>query len=229
LLCTFRPLPTSGPRQPPQASAETIHSMGHCADTAILRTSRQVHREAYDYMMKTNRFILVRTTTPLPLTTILACAGDAITVISKKEKYNTEFNGYLLALMLSCPITFPNDSCPKEVMSIMLRAQDLAVFCILLTQIDPVCPGSVAALRVDLKLAPALDEPVSPHKDSLNDFVTDEVQQSLLAPFRACIRGVKNVVIHGHVSAGLATATIDDMGQNEWTDPVGLLHSLTSL
>jgi hypothetical protein len=60
--------------------------MGHCADTAILRTSRQVHREAYDYMMKTNRFILVRTTTPLPLTTILACAGDAITVISKKEK-----------------------------------------------------------------------------------------------------------------------------------------------
>jgi hypothetical protein len=34
--------------------------MGHCADTEILRTSRQVHRKAYDYMVKTNRFVLVR-------------------------------------------------------------------------------------------------------------------------------------------------------------------------
>jgi hypothetical protein len=39
----------------------------HSIDTAILRTSTEVHREAYDVMIKSNEFVLVKTTHGLPI------------------------------------------------------------------------------------------------------------------------------------------------------------------
>jgi hypothetical protein len=66
----------------------------------------------------------------------------------------------------------------------------------------------VAALRVEMKLAPVLDEYLPSYKDSFRRFVSGSVQQSLLAPFRVHVRGYKDVTIHGHVLAELATGTI---------------------
>jgi hypothetical protein len=41
------------------------------ANSAILRTSSQVHREAYDMMVKDNQLVLVRSTGNIPLRLIL--------------------------------------------------------------------------------------------------------------------------------------------------------------
>lgn len=63
VLCAFEPTPD---RQPQQFS-RAVHSI----NPAILRTNYQIHREAYDIMVRRNRFVLVRSEGGFPFRTIL--------------------------------------------------------------------------------------------------------------------------------------------------------------
>ena len=213
LLCSFGP-PVE---QTVRKLGVPIASAGHRAETAILLTSRQVYLEAYDVMVKANRFVVVRAFPPIPVMDIIR--QSVVTVITHNDLHISQFKGHILSVTLSMPA--PSHEPP---MSVMLLARDLPSFC---EKINRCTLNNT--LIVDVDVAPLLGEHTSLHKDSFDAFVSEEIQLSLLAPFKTHMRGLKNVRVHGRVSPGLAIATAKDMCQNEWSDPTELLHQLQSL
>ncbi|KAI4693656.1 uncharacterized protein J4E84_002230 [Alternaria hordeiaustralica] len=213
LLCSFGP-PVE---QTVRKLGVPIASAGHRAETAILLTSRQVYLEAYDVMVKANRFVVVRAFPPIPVMDIIR--QSVVTVITYNDLHISQFKGHILSVTLSMPA--PSHEPP---MSVMLLARDLPSFC---EKINRCTLNNT--LIVDVDVAPLLGEHTSLHKDSFDAFVSEEIQLSLLAPFKTHMRGLKNVRVHGRVSPGLAIATAKDMCQNEWSDPTELLHQLQSL
>ncbi|RYN25192.1 hypothetical protein AA0114_g12718 [Alternaria tenuissima] len=55
-----------------------VVNLPHTNNPTILRADSQIHREAYDVMVKTNRFIRIRSAQALPLRKILCCLGVAV-------------------------------------------------------------------------------------------------------------------------------------------------------
>jgi hypothetical protein len=128
LLCTFAP-PAKLPEDLPVSEYFQIRTLGRYG-AAILRTSRQVHREASDYMVKTNRFVSVRNTTTLPFYGVIQT--DDIFPVSTDAQNVSQFKGYLLELTMSSPEAFPDEEdnpIPMHPMSAMLLARDLPEFC----------------------------------------------------------------------------------------------------
>jgi len=109
-------------------------------------------------------------------------------------------------------------------MSVMLLARDMKLFCENINRI-----GFDTTLIIDVDVAPLLGEPTPVHKDSYDAFVSEEIQLSLLSPFKTCMRGFKNVHVHGRVSSEIATAMAVDMCKDEWPDSVETLHQLQGL
>lgn len=83
LLCSFGSTPKPA-RERSDAFLDDRSGLLHVVDLphtnnpTILRTNSQIHREAYDVMIKTNRFIRVRLTQALPLRKIICCLGVAV-------------------------------------------------------------------------------------------------------------------------------------------------------
>jgi hypothetical protein len=92
LLCSFEPLPRG-------IGQQAYHNWSllftpvlakHSVNTAILRANSQIHREAYDVMVKTNRFIRISCTGGLPLEAVFIC--QQIPVVATEERI-TQFKG----------------------------------------------------------------------------------------------------------------------------------------
>jgi hypothetical protein len=66
---------------------------------AILRTSSQIHREAYDLMVKENQFVLLRSTGNLPLSRLLEIPD--ISIVTTDPSLISQFRGYVLEVELS--------------------------------------------------------------------------------------------------------------------------------
>jgi hypothetical protein len=145
-----------------------------------------------------------------------------MTVVTKSTQHISQFDGYLLEVTLS-----ESKSCPKSsdepLMSTMILLRDLSSFCETLNR-------SIAgtAVTIDVKVAPLLEKPTLVYKDTLDVFVSQEIQRSLLAPFSACIRAVPDARVHGHVSPQLAITTVKDMRKDEWSDPRELVQKIVS-
>ena len=213
LLCSFG--------YPVEQTVHNFHlpiaSDGHRADTAILLTSRRVHLEAYDVMVKVNRFVAVRAYLPLPLMEILQ--ESDVSVITLNDLHISQFKGHMLSVTLST--SAPSHEPP---MSVMLLAGDLQPFCKSINR-----SGFDKSLTIDVDVAPLLGEPTPVYKDSFDAFVSEEIQLSLLAPFKTYMRGFKNVHVHGRVSSEIAIATAADMCKDEWSDSVETFHQLQGL
>ncbi|KAI4948369.1 hypothetical protein J4E91_005791 [Alternaria rosae] len=194
-----------------------IASDGHRADTAILLTNRRVHLEAYDVMVKSNRFVVVRASPPSPLMEILQ-EGD-VTVITLNDLHISQFKGHMLSVTLSM-----STSSHEPPMIVMLLARDMQLLCENINR-----SGFDTSLIIDVDVAPVLGEPTPVYKDTFDAFVSEEMQLSLLTPFRTCMRGFKNVHVHGRVSSEIAIATAADMCKDEWSDPIETLHQLQGL
>lgn len=83
LLCSFGSTPDRA-RERSDAFLDDRSGLLHVVDLphtnnpTILRTNSQIHREACNVMIKTNRFIRVRLTQALPLRKIICCLGVAV-------------------------------------------------------------------------------------------------------------------------------------------------------
>jgi hypothetical protein len=71
----------------------------HYIDTAILRTSSQLYREAYNVMVKSNRFVLVESTSDLPFFAILRTAF--VPLVTMNQSCAFQFEGYTMKVTLS--------------------------------------------------------------------------------------------------------------------------------
>jgi hypothetical protein len=76
LLCSFAPRPTAVTLPLHGPDGEDIISYPkyakYAVSTAILRVSRQTHKEGYDAMVKTNKFVRITSNGGLPLRMLLS-------------------------------------------------------------------------------------------------------------------------------------------------------------
>src|SRR5689334_13392308 len=72
LLCAFEDTPSYSKHEPPpQHAQECTHFVRHI-HPEILFTNKQIHREAYDIMVKINRFVRVDIYGALPLLDVMS-------------------------------------------------------------------------------------------------------------------------------------------------------------
>jgi hypothetical protein len=93
LLCPFEPPPPSIGRHQTYHNCSLVFSSvpaKHSVDTGILRANSQIHREAYDVMVKTNRFVRIRCIGYLPLESIFLMGR--VPVVASEECVS-KFNG----------------------------------------------------------------------------------------------------------------------------------------
>jgi hypothetical protein len=223
LLSDFKRIPTV----PDISKMLDFVPADHNIDTAILRTNTATYREAYDVMVKTNRFVKVTSVPGLPLRTLLNAMQ--VPIVAKKKKVVNRFRGYVLAIELGSAksITLPQDQLVSQLLqscTLMILHRDIEVFCAALSDGDAHVPGYSCNLQISMTVAPILDERRSAeHMPSFDDFFSEATQKSLLEPFRTQLRGYKAVDIRGHVDRGLAADVQNDMRQDRWSDPAHIL------
>jgi hypothetical protein len=223
LLCDFKPRLTTMYSANMGQAAPAPHEI----DTAILRTSTTVYREAYDIMVKTNRFVKVTSVRGLAMNALLS--GMQVPVMAANKKIVDQFGGYVLAVHLDTaqPITPTAESESKIVFkprTLMILHRDMDVFCHALIDGDACCPGFIRQLQITIKLPPLLNVPQpTTHSPSFANFFSDATQKALLAPFRAILRGFMSVTVQGHIDQDLARAVQAEVKQDRWSEPTQVL------
>ena len=223
LLCDFKPQPTTID----PASMLELAPAHHDIDTAILRTSKAVYREAYDVMIKTNRFVKITSVRGLPLWLLLN--GLRVPIVTSDKGRVDKFKGYVLAVHLGCenPLPIPEGSDGSRFLvpcTLMVLHRDVDVFCLALTDGDAHAPGFSENLQISMTVAPDLNEQKTSHNTpSLRDFFSESMQKRLLAPFRTRLRGYKAVKIQGYVDQALANTVREEMKLDRWSDPEQVL------
>ncbi|KAF2250516.1 hypothetical protein BU26DRAFT_517348 [Trematosphaeria pertusa] len=214
LLCNFDPPPT----KVLPSTMFTFEQAKHSIDTAVLRTSTQIHREAYDVMVKTNRFVLIESAGGLPIRSIMG--GLRVPVITADRDCAQRFKGYVLAVSLSTkkPAWRDDEAIPTGPCGLMILGRDVRLFCEAFTDGDNHMPGFSANLSLTITVGPAVAHPVPRYKNTLTDFFGETTQKTLLHPFRSRLRGHKGICVTGCVSPDLAKAVQTEIAQDECAD-----------
>src|SRR5689334_22384294 len=72
LLCMFEDAPSYNKNEPPPQHTQECTYFVRNIHPEILLTKKQIHREAYDIMVKTNRFVRVNIYGALPLLDVMS-------------------------------------------------------------------------------------------------------------------------------------------------------------
>lgn len=184
---------------------------------ALLRTNKQIHNEAFDYMMKRNQFVRV-TCRGLDANNLFL-GDEVIPAITTDYRKASQFEGYLMHLTLSKPAlsSGPINFSENEIM--MLRA-DLPALC---RQLDIESAMTDANATASEYLSIIASVSFNPFHA---DMFTPAVQQYLLEPIAAHVRGISNLSISGPISTSIAQAVISEVAQPRWTDPKATLDSI---
>lgn len=228
VLCSFAPRPTTItiPDDPELDFdfTDTLARVEHDTRTSILLTSRQIHREAYDTMVKTNRFVRLTSSGGIPLRGLFSHLQVPVVTSSHASAF---FNGYVLSVSLVCPKHISNaqqhNSYNVDPCSLMLLGRDMDVLCDVLMDGDIYIPGFGMEISLKLTIAPGATLEPSPYKDTLTDFFSETTQTALLHPFRSRLRGFKKIKIRGLVDRPLAHAAEQDIAQDNAIDPAVVL------
>jgi hypothetical protein len=253
ILCSFEPAPPSEPLGKGliqiqsgriQELVSGICPAVHSIETAILCTSKQVHREAYDVMVKANQFIHVRTT-DISMSQLLI--GSQVPIVTMDRAHADQFQGYVLRVNMSAvpggwideydreDVDMESEDFDAEIharpighgphFSFMILGRDWNTFCRMLAEADIYVEGFSTNVKLVLDLNPwALTLPN--YKAPIADFFTPKTQEGLLRPFRSQLRGFIHVEINLPVPSALANAIQREVSQSPWTDPHKILTSL---
>jgi hypothetical protein len=102
-------------------------------DATILRTNKQVYREAYAVMVKTNRFIHVIATGSVPFQTLLR--SSHVPIVTLNEIHASQFRGYVMRLTLSSDSSLTPEGLAGSG-TIMIRARHLYLLCMMIMRAD---------------------------------------------------------------------------------------------
>ncbi len=193
----------------------------HSVETAILRTCSSIYHEAYDVMVKSNRFVKII----LGSWAAKAIVQNARLLVVTAHKDQVEkFSGYVLELNLGLEIEDYMTTEIQEFDRIMVLHRDLDRICVHLLCADAghyasgICRDLTLAITVGhtSELTPSSKLGSLPEK-----YFTEKTQQLLLAPFRK-LRSCQHVSINGHVSESLSKAICNELKQDEWSNPDNL-------
>ena len=187
----------------------------HNIEPTILRTSRQVHREAYEVMVKSSRFVCIESVSPLPLRSMVS--AQHVPVVARDAGRISQFHGCVMKLTLRTryPVTSVGGEYIMAPTSLMIRGNDLESFCQGIMCAGTHCPDFSDAIVIDVHLAPVLEYAASGDRDSWAEFFSESTQEGLLAPLRK-LHNMDRLSITGHVSKELANSVILDARADEW-------------
>jgi len=252
ILCSFEPSPPAqslweGLAQRQSGSLKRdvngISPVVHSIEPSILCTSKQVHREAYDVMIKTNQFIHIRTT-DLSMGPLLT--ESQIPIVTMDRAHAERFAGYVLRIELATtPQLFGpryhewtlswNPDASDDVhcrlgelgprFSFMILHRDWNAFCRVISETDIHIGYFSKRVGMVLTLRPWADS-LPGYKAPITDFFTEKTQAALLKPFRTLVRGFRYVNIVGTVLRELAESTVQEVKECAWTDPHKILSDL---
>jgi hypothetical protein len=195
------------------------------AASAFLRTNKQVHAEALDYMTKRNQFVRI------------SCHGldvrklfleDGIPVITTNRDEVSQFHGYLMHMTLSMPARAPSPVALASFEMMVLRA-DLPILCEQL-DIESVMTEANATTRVHISLQASIKL-----NSTYATFLTPKIQEHLLRPIATSLRGltnlnadsaVSNLRIIGPGDPIVARNVIGEVTKPRWTDPEATLAEI---
>lgn len=174
LLCSFAPAPVKV-LEPELGYAE------HDNSTSILLASRQIHKEAYDTMVKTNRFVRVTTSGGFPLLALLNHLRVPVVVEGHES---SQFKGYVLSVSLTCPkhiaADYEESDLDTDPCNLMLLGRDMDRFCEVLMDGDVYVPGFGMHIAIKIAVAPGsilelmttcLAAPTSPSPENIFKYI----------------------------------------------------------
>lgn len=182
----------------------------------MLRTNKQIHQEAFDYMMKRNQFVRV-TCRGLDVNTLFL--GDEIIPIVSDGKRAKQFERYMMHLTLSKP-ALSSDRSDFSEHELMILRSDLPALCREL-DIESTMTGVYSQANEHLSICVTIS--LNP---SHAEMFTPVIQQHLLEPIATHLRGVANLTINGPVSTQIAEAVKSRVAEPRWTDPKATLDSI---
>lgn len=184
--------------------------------TPLLRTNKQIQQEASDYMVKRNQFVHI------------SCRGmdvrnlfltEGVPVISTDSRKVSQFTGYAMHMTLSKPVFGPSSSMFSEFDIMMLRS-DLPQFCNRI-DIESVMAGMNSTASQHTSIHAEVKLAYGP-----SYFQTTKIQEHLLEPIAASIRGVPNMSIIGPVDPALVESVTIEVAKPRWTDPTETLEEI---
>ena len=203
----------------------------HAIDTSILLASKQIHKEAYAAMVKTNRLVRVTTCGGFPLRLLLNHLR--VPVVTEDEDSVDNFKGYVLSVSLTFPKEvgdiYQETPFSIEPGSFMLLGRDMDVFCDILMDGDVNLPGFGMKVALKIAVAPGSILVPSSYKEPISDFFSETTQQVLLQPFRKRLSGFKKVKVRGLVSRTIAEAVEEELAQDTASDPEVVLTKFKDL
>jgi hypothetical protein len=201
----------------------------HAVGTAILRVSRQIHKQGYDAMVKTNKFVRITSNGGLPLRMLLSHL--CVPMVAEKRA-SILFPGYVLSVSLRCELSNEDEQqeplLDAEPCSLVLLGRDMDAFCDILMDGDSYVRDFGKRVAIEIVLAPDSLLVTKPYKDSLAGFFSDVTQQSLLPPFRNRLRDFKKAKVRGLVSRDMAKAVEKEITQDHAGDPETMLKEYQS-
>lgn len=221
-------------------SIETgIHNQGvvpaiHSVDTSILRTCRQVHREAYDVMVKTNQFIMI-SSVDIDLARLLL--SSRLPVVTMDRAIAGQFRGCVMSVDLSVVpgdwVDQPRDgegihAQPARTgprFNFLILGRDWSCFCRMLSEGAAFFERFEKNVRIELKMN-AYPEHIPDYKAPIAHYFTVERQASLLGSFGNVLRNFENVVIGGTIDEQLVISTVRAVAGRQWTSPEDVIREL---
>lgn len=225
------PHPLIAPRGHTPGKIHEIPRVKHSIDVTILRTCKQIHREAYDIMVKTNKFIHI-SSTGLCLDHLLA--SYQVPFVTMDRIVIERFKGYVMKLSMTSEdaiynpgrANIPDAYLPNY--DIMLLERDWPLFCKMLARGGDALIESFSSMaNMDLTLYPWNDDELPDYKESIKDFFTVKTQERFLAPFRK-MRGFSAVLLDGYVDTDLQIAVEGEVEMERFLDTKSLLSTLAT-
>lgn len=184
--------------------------------TALLRTNKQIHAEASDYMIKRNQFVRI-TCRGLDARNLFLSEG--IPVITTNARSISLFDGHVMHITLSKPALVPSAFQFSEFEIMMLRS-DLPKLCEQL-DIESVMSDANsttsehASIQASIRLNYAQTR-----------FLAPKTQERLLQPLTSSLRGVPDLKIVGPVNPALAEAVKAEVARPRWTEPEATIEEI---
>ncbi|KAH7381287.1 hypothetical protein DE146DRAFT_760725 [Phaeosphaeria sp. MPI-PUGE-AT-0046c] len=229
LLCrfTFHDEPTGLPdntliriMDQDQGQQFHINEATSTAKTSILLVSRDIHREAYDVMIKTNQFIRVKGH-DFNWSELLPRAR--IPVVTMDRQRVSQFRGYMLCMAVEEDILDSEDeNRPLVLFDFMILGLHWKHLCQAVSYLHSALDGTSFHLEFD----PSCMIDQSGYRSSIDISFMEKTQQFLLEPLRAYLRGIEAFTVKGLVHADFGKSVKSQVSTKPWLDRSAWLSQL---
>ncbi|KAH7136096.1 hypothetical protein B0J11DRAFT_455011 [Dendryphion nanum] len=225
LLCDFAPQLESDHQITPEET-QGYSYLKHNVSSEILLVNKQIHREAYNVLVKANQFVRVECQTQIPL--LQMTRSNNISVVMSGHALVNQFHGYVLSISLHMKgASNTYNSPPSSYIAILSR--DLDSFSVMLADGDVHLNSFSQNVALTITVASgALLNHKCPFKDLFTKYFTKRTQRLLLEPLSSRLWDWKTVAIRGAVDPSLAREIRTAITASRWSNHQQVLNRIAA-